>query len=75
VSGKPTRRPSKQDPPSRGRADLRHLRRITEAEIADTSPPDLADLPDDFWDDAEMVVPPPARARNPRVAQTHKGHR
>jgi len=67
VSGKPTRRRSKQDTPSRGRANLRRLRGITEAEIADTSPPELADLPGDFWDDAEVVVPPPKEAISLRV--------
>jgi uncharacterized protein (DUF4415 family) len=29
---------------------------MTEAEIERTSPPEL-DLPDDFWDDAEVVSP------------------
>lgn len=29
---------------------------MTEAEIARTSPPELADLPVDFWDVAEVVV-------------------
>ena len=30
---------------------------MTESEVARTSPPELADLPEDFWDDAEVVVP------------------
>jgi uncharacterized protein (DUF4415 family) len=30
---------------------------VTEAEIASTSPPELANLPDDFWDAAERVPP------------------
>ena len=42
--------------PSRGRADLERLRKVTEAEIERTSAPEL-DLPDDFWDDAEVVAP------------------
>jgi len=67
VSGKPTGRRSKQDTPSRGRADLRRLRGMTEEEIAGTSPPELEDLPDDFWDDAEVVVPPPKEAISLRV--------
>jgi uncharacterized protein (DUF4415 family) len=67
VSGKPARRRSKQDTPSRGRADLRRLRGITEAEVAGTSPPEMADLPDDFWDDAEVAVPPPKEAISLRV--------
>jgi uncharacterized protein (DUF4415 family) len=41
----------------RGRADLARLRRISEREIKATSPPELADLPDDFWDDATVVEP------------------
>lgn len=38
-----------------GRADLARLRRVTEAEIERTSPPELANLPADFWDSAELV--------------------
>ena len=41
----------------RGRADLARLRRVSEREIQATSPPELADLPDDFWDDATVVEP------------------
>jgi uncharacterized protein (DUF4415 family) len=41
----------------RGRADLARLRRVSEREIKATSPPELADLPDDFWDDATVVEP------------------
>ena len=43
--------------PRRGRADLPRLRRTSEADIARTSPPGLANLPDDFWDDADLVTP------------------
>ena len=53
--------------PSRGRADLARLRRVSEAEIARTSPPELADLPDDFWDAATRVTPVPKRAISLRV--------
>ena len=53
-------------PPSRGRANLVSLRRMTEAQIARTSPPELSDLPSDFWDDA-VVVPQPKRAISLRV--------
>ena len=42
---------------SGGRADLRRLRRVTEREIRATSPPELADLPAGFWDDAVVVQP------------------
>jgi uncharacterized protein (DUF4415 family) len=41
----------------RGRADLARLRRVSEREIEATSPPELADLPDDFWDGATVVEP------------------
>jgi uncharacterized protein (DUF4415 family) len=30
---------------------------MSEREIQATSPPELADLPDDFWDDAAVVEP------------------
>jgi uncharacterized protein (DUF4415 family) len=33
------------------------MRRMTDADIARTSPPELADLPEDFWKDAVLVVP------------------
>ena len=40
---------------------------MTDAEIERTSPPDLADLPEDFWDDAELVLPVPKQAISLRV--------
>ena len=43
--------------PSRGRANFALLDAMTEEDIMRTSPPELADLPDDFWDDAELVPP------------------
>lgn len=43
--------------PSHGRANLARLRRVTEAEIARSSPEELRDLPADFWDEAVPVVP------------------
>ncbi len=46
--------------PSRGRADFARMDRMTEEEIMRTSPPELADLPDDFFDSA-VFVPPPAK--------------
>jgi len=57
-------RPSR---PSRGRADLAHLRRLTDAEIARTAPPELADLPDDFWAEPTLVFPAAKRAISLRV--------
>jgi uncharacterized protein (DUF4415 family) len=55
--------------PSRGRANLTLLRRVSDAEIARSSPPELANLPDDFWDSAVLVVPGPKRAISLRVDQ------
>ena len=49
--------------PSRGRADLRHLRAMTEAEIRKTAPPELANLPRDFWKGAKLVKPAARRSR------------
>jgi uncharacterized protein (DUF4415 family) len=62
-----TKRTSKTS--SRGRANFALLRRVSDAEIARTSPPELADLPDDFWDDAVLVVPGPKQAISLRVDQ------
>lgn len=42
---------------SRGWADLEYLRNMTDEEIERTSPPELANLPDDFWDNAVLVPP------------------
>jgi uncharacterized protein (DUF4415 family) len=55
------------DEPSRGRADLARLREMSDSEIDATSPAELSDLPDDFWDDAEVVLPPPKEAISMRV--------
>lgn len=49
--------------PSRGRADLEHLRAMTEAEIRKTAPPELTNLPRDFWKDAVLVRPGPRGKR------------
>ena len=43
--------------PSRGKADFSRMNRMSEAEIQRTSPPELSDLPADFWKDAVLVVP------------------
>ena len=42
---------------------------MTEREIERTSPPELAGLPDDFWDDADIVAAPPKQAISFRVDQ------
>ena len=53
--------------PTRGRADLHRLRRMGESEIDRTSPPELTDLPDDFWSDAVVVEPVSKRAISLRL--------
>jgi uncharacterized protein (DUF4415 family) len=40
---------------------------MTEAEIRRTSPPELENLPPNFWDGAELVVPNPKRAISLRL--------
>jgi uncharacterized protein (DUF4415 family) len=40
---------------------------MSNEEISQTSPPELADLPEDFWDDAEVVSPRPKEAISLRV--------
>lgn len=46
-----------KEKPSRGRADFDRMRGMSEADIERTSPPELANLPPDFWDSARMVPP------------------
>ncbi len=70
MSAKRTKRQSKKpEQPRRGSAKLTPLRRVTDREIATTSPAELADLPEDFWDDAELVLPGPKEAISLRVDQ------
>ena len=40
---------------------------MTEAEIRRTAPPELANLPEDFWDEAKLVIPTPKQAISLRV--------
>ncbi len=40
---------------------------MREADIARTSPPELADLPPDFWQEAELVLPVTKHAISLRV--------
>ena len=53
--------------PSRGRAKLAQLRRVSDAEISRTSPPELANLPADFWETAMLTFPTAKRAISLRV--------
>lgn len=48
---------ARKSTPTQGRADLARLRRVSDAEIARTSPAELRDLPDDFWREARVVMP------------------
>ena len=68
MSARPTRKSSRvAEQPRQGRANLTRLRRVSEREIMDTSPEELADLPADFWDDADLVAPVAKRAISLRV--------
>lgn len=56
MSAKRTSKPSsKNEKPQRGRADLPRLRRASERAIQRTSPPELAELPADFFASASLV--------------------
>jgi uncharacterized protein (DUF4415 family) len=58
MSAKPIAKSSRRSAvPTHGRAKLAKLRRITDADIARTSPEELRDLPPDFWEGAVPVVP------------------
>ena len=61
------KQPSKRRTPSRGRADLDRLRRLSDAEVRDSSPPELSGLPHDFWDTAELVEPVRKQAVSLRI--------
>ena len=61
------RQPKAGDSRQRGRANLRRLRDVSEDEIRETSPEELANLPDDFWDDAEVALPVGKKAISLRV--------
>ena len=69
VSGNRTSKHSaaKAKHPSRGRADLKRMHRMSEAEIERTSPSELANLPGDFWDAATVVVAQPKVSISLRV--------
>ena len=62
-----TKSSAKPRRPSRGRANLVRLRKLSDAEITRTAPEDLAELPDDFWAEAKLVAPVPKRAISLRV--------
>ena len=58
MNAKRTSKPSrKNEKPRRGRAKLANLRKASERTISRTSPPELADLPADFFEQASLVHP------------------
>lgn len=61
------KRSKASDSGRRGRADLRRLRYVSEDEIRKTSPKELANLPDDFWDEADVALPVGKKAISLRV--------
>jgi uncharacterized protein (DUF4415 family) len=68
MSAKRTSKPSVvNEQPARGRANLAKLRRVSDREIRRTSPPELADLPKDFWSEATVVNPVPKKPISLRV--------
>ena len=70
MSVKRTKRPSaKAERPRRGQADLARVRRMRERAIESTSPPELARLPAEFWNDAQLVMPGAKEAISLRVDQ------
>lgn len=54
---KPSKPAARQTSPSKGRADLERLRRMGEEEVAETSPRELRDLPEELWDAVRVVTP------------------
>ena len=68
MSAKRTKRASRvAEVPTRGRADLARLRAMTDEEIERSVPPEYANLPDDFWEGAKLVIPPPKQPVSIRV--------
>ena len=50
-------KPSAKSRPSRGKANLRLLRDMSDASIRRSAPAELPELPADFWDEAVPVIP------------------
>lgn len=57
MSVRPLKRPKRRGRPLTGHVDAKRLRRLSEAEIEATSPPELANLPADFWERAVLIPP------------------
>ncbi len=58
---------SKRRTPTRGRADLDRLSRISDKAVRDSSPPELSGLPHALWDSAELVEPVRKQAVSLRI--------
>lgn len=54
---------------SHGYADFARMDAMTEEEIMRTSPPELANLPDDFFKYARLVMPQPKQPISLRIDQ------
>jgi uncharacterized protein (DUF4415 family) len=68
VSAKRTSKPSrKSEKARRGRANIAALRKVTDRTIRRTSPPELADLPSDFFAKATIVHPKPKQPISLRI--------
>lgn len=68
MSARHSKKPSRvAERPKQGQADFARLRSMSEREIMRTSPDELAGLPADFWDEAQLVMPVPKRAISLRV--------
>jgi uncharacterized protein (DUF4415 family) len=50
-----------------GWADIERLKKMSDAEIERTAPPELPFFPADFWKDAKVVMPPAKEAISLRV--------
>ena len=57
MRAKRTRKGSSKAVPSRGKANLRLLRQVSDAAIRRSAPDELPELPADFWNEAVPVVP------------------
>ena len=62
-----SKRSRKNDKARKGKARLASLRRASERTIARSSPPELADLPADFFAEASVVYPSPKQPISLRV--------
>ena len=61
------KRQLKRKTPTHGQADLKRLRRMSDSEVRDSSPPELSGLPHDFWDKAVLTEPVRKQAISLRV--------